>query len=299
MAAVASSIIALAGLAITATTTGISMSQKKKAKKKQALAETKANEAMTKARERLDVNYQEARSISKDPYEMAINASLQQGADAVQATRETQRGAANVGRIQSAQNQMAEGQRVSYGQEMQALEKDILSEESRLRDVQTQIDLGEVSGAQAAAAYQEDMANQHGQDVMEGLSSVAQQGLAMTPTFLKSGNVRNDARMKKQFMGANPNATQADYQKSLFGQSGNLGGADFSGVGGMSGMEYGAWVGGQEGGALKNARKNYNPNWQAPQQPGIVTMPNRSSQPGVFGNQVTGLSPNPYYNYNW
>jgi hypothetical protein len=245
MAAVASSIIALAGLAITATTTGISMSQKNKAKKAQARAETKANEAMHKARARLDVNYQEARSISKDPYEMAINASLQQGADAVQATRETQRASANVGRIQAAQNQMAEGQRVSYGQEMQALEKDILSEESRLRDIQTQLDLGEVSGAQAAAAYQEDMANQHGQDVMEGVSSMAQQGLAMAPLYVGKG-----AKGQKKAMAG------VEFSPEQFSQFGNaavgMGGAggsgfsnmDFSSVGDMSNKQFRQFKGG-------------------------------------------------------
>ena len=263
MAAVASSIIALGGLAITATTTGISMAQQAKSRDKMLSAEAAATKAMAEARKRLDVNYQEASSISKDPYTMAIEASLQQGANAVGAMRETQRGAANVAGIQVAQNQNADAVRVAYGQELQAREQRIIDEESRLRDVNTQLDLGEVEGAQLAAARAEDMMNEAGADAMEGLRSMGQQGLAMAPLFSESGNVRNDNRMMKSFMKANPNGTQADYQKSLFGQNKSLGGADFSGVGSMNPTEYGSWMSQQNEGAMRQARQNFNPNFQA------------------------------------
>ena len=226
-------------------------------------AEAAATKAMAEARKRLDVNYQEASSISKDPYTMAIEASLQQGANAVGAMRETQRGAANVAGIQVAQNQNADAVRVAYGQELQAREQRIIDEESRLRDVNTQLDLGEVEGAQLAAARNADMMNEAGADVAQGLSSMAQQGLAMAPLYSKSGNVRNDNRMMKSFMKANPNGTQADYQKSLFGQNKSLGGADFSGVGSMNPTEYGSWMSQQNEGAMRQARQNFNPNFQA------------------------------------
>ena len=289
MAAVASSIIALGGLAITATTTGISMAQQAKSRDKMLSAEAAATKAMAEARKRLDVNYQEASSISKDPYTMAIEASLQQGANAVGAMRETQRGAANVAGIQAAQNENADAVRVAYGQELQAREQRIIDEESRLRDVNTQLDLGEVEGAQLAAARNADMMNEAGADVAQGLSSMAQQGLAMAPLYSKSGNVRNDNRMMKSFMKANPNGTQADYQKSLFGQNSSLGGADFSGVGSMNPTEYGSWMSQQNEGAMRQARQNFNPNWQAQNAPMDL----------FTGTQVPGGTQSPYYNYNW
>ena len=292
MAAVASSIIALGGLAITATTTGISMAQQAKSRDKMLSAEAAATKAMAEARKRLDVNYQEASSISKDPYTMAIEASLQQGANAVGAMRETQRGAANVAGIQVAQNQNADAVRVAYGQELQAREQRIIDEESRLRDVNTQLDLGEVEGAQLAAARAEDMMNEAGADAMEGFRSMGQQGLAMAPLFSESGNVRNDNRMMKSFMKANPNGTQADYQKSLFGQNKSLGGADFSGVGSMNPTEYGSWMSQQSEGAMRQARQNFNPNFQAPRPQIILTV-------DIFGTQVPGGTQSPYYNYNW
>tara|TARA_R110000823_G_scaffold7921_4_gene28580 strand:+ start:1553 stop:2431 length:879 start_codon:yes stop_codon:yes gene_type:complete len=292
MAAVASSIIALGGLAITATTTGISMAQQAKSRDKMLSAEAAATKAMAEARKRLDVNYQEASSISKDPYTMAIEASLQQGANAVGAMRETQRGAANVAGIQVAQNQNADAVRVAYGQELQAREQRIIDEESRLRDVNTQLDLGEVEGAQLAAARAEDMMNEAGADAMEGFRSMGQQGLAMAPLFSESGNVRNDNRMMKSFMKANPNGTQADYQKSLFGQNKSLGGADFSGVGSMNPTQYGSWMSQQNEGAMRQARQNFNPNFQAPRPQIIPTV-------DIFGTQVPGGTQSPYYNYNF
>lgn len=292
MAAVASSFIAIGGLALTATTTGISMAQQAKSRDKMLKAEGAATKAMAEARKRLEVNYQEASSISKDPYTMAIEASLQQGADAVGAMRETQRGAANVGGIQAEQNKNAEQVRVAYGQEVQAREQRILDEESRLRDVNTQLDLGEVEGAQMAAANAEEQMIAAGSDVAEGVGRMAQQSLAMVPLFPKSGNVRNDSRMQRDFMKANPKATQADYQKSLFGQNNSLGGADFSTVGGMNATEYGSWITGQNEGAMRQARKNFNPNWQAPvpgQQVGAGGVP-LSTQNGV-GAQGLGAYP--------
>ena len=180
-------ITGIVSLGITATTTGISMNQQNKARTAQGKAEDAARDAMIKARKRLDVNYQEASSINKDPYTMAIEASLQQGANATQAAKETQRGAAQVGRIQGAQNQMLEGQRVGYGQELQAREQRILDEDSRLRDINTQLDMGEIEGAQMAAAAEADNAAMAGQDVVAGLGSMAQQAAGMAPLYAGKG----------------------------------------------------------------------------------------------------------------
>ena len=180
-------ITGIISLGITATTTGISMSQQNKAKKAQGRAEDAARDAMLEARKRLNINYQEASSISKDPYTMAIEASLQQGANATQAVKETQRGAAQVGRIQGAQNQMLEAERVGYGQELQAREQRILDEDSRLRDINTQLDMGEIEGAQMAAAAEADNAAMAGQDIVAGVGNFAQQAASMAPLYAGKG----------------------------------------------------------------------------------------------------------------
>ena len=253
MAAVASSLIALGGLAITATTTGISMHQQNKARNAQSKAETAARDAMLKARKRLDVNYQEASSINTDPYTMAIEASLQQGANATQAAKETQRGAAQVGRIQGAQNQMLEGQRVAYGQELQAREQRILDEDSRLRDINTQLDMGEIEGAQMAAAAEADNAAMAGQDVVAGLSSMAQQGVAMAPLYAGKGYKAKQAAFNQTDFAktaANTAAQQAAVDRA------NAGGDPLRRMTGMVAPDPFAGVGGMNRGDFRRFQKN-------------------------------------------
>ena len=238
MAALATSIAAVAGLAISATTTGIAMGQKSKARKNQMKAEAAASKSMREARSRLDVNYQEASSISKDPYTMAIDASLSQGADAVQASRETQRGAAQVGRIQGAQNQMMEGQRVAQGQELQAREQRIIDEDSRLRDVNTQLDLEEVAGAQQAAANFEDQANQASQDIVTGVGATLQQGMDMVPLYQQNSRAQQGAMAGIEF--DSNQFSKFGNAKVGMGAAGSEGftNMDFSSVGDMSGKGF-------------------------------------------------------------
>lgn len=239
-------ITAIVGLGITATTTGISMHQQNKAKTAQGKAETAAREAMAKARKRLDVNYQEASSINKDPYTMAIEASLQQGANATQAAKETQRGAAQVGRIQGAQNQMLEAERVAYGKELQTREKRILNEDSRLRDINTQLDMGEIEGAQMAAAAEADNAAMAGQDVVAGLGSMAQQAAGMAPLYAGKGYKAQQAAFNQTDFAktaantaANTAAQQAAVDRANAGgdplrRMTNVTPDPFAGVGGMN-----------------------------------------------------------------
>jgi hypothetical protein len=225
-------ITGIVSLGITATTTGISMSQQNKARVAQTKAENKADEAMLEARKRLEVNYQEASSINKDPYTMAIEASLQQGANATQAAKETQRGAAQVGRIQGAQNQMLEAERVAYGQELQDREQRILDEDSRLRDINTQLDMGEIEGAQMAAAAEADNAAMAGQDVVAGLGSMAQQAAGMAPLYAgKGASARKGAISGMEF-------NSADIQKFGGQLTPQWTGTDFSPVGGMNNRQF-------------------------------------------------------------
>ena len=218
-------------LGIAATTTGISIHEKNKAKAAQSKAEGAAAKAMAKARKRLDVNYQEGRSISKDPYTMAIEASLQQGADAVQASRETQRGSANVGRVQLAQNKMLEGQRVSYGQELQTREQAIIDENSRLRDSNTQLDMGEIEGAQMAAAAEADNVARAKQDIVAGVSNMAQQGMSMAPLYSKNLGAQKQAMAGMEF-------DTAGIQKFGGELTPGWSGTDFSAVGDMSNPQF-------------------------------------------------------------
>ena len=78
------------------------------------------------------------------------------------------------------------------------LEAATAEEESRLRDVLAQIDLGEASGAQIAAA---EAADQRQQDIQAGIgsaTSAVQQGLAAAPLYSKTSGGRTANRMMKR-----------------------------------------------------------------------------------------------------
>lgn len=113
---------------------------------------------------------------------------LSQGAMAIQAGVESERGAAaTAGRVQLAQQQGQAAVRSAMGQELTNLENKQLAEESRLNDIGVQLDLGEVEGAQLAAANSAELSAQAMQQGFQGLTSVGQQLIAAAPLFGTSG----------------------------------------------------------------------------------------------------------------
>jgi vacuolar-type H+-ATPase subunit H len=176
------------GLAATGATTGMSFFQANKQKKLQKEAEAEADKAMASARARLDVNYMDALSVQKEPYELQREAMIAQGAQTVDATQESERGtAAAAGRVQMAQNEAQGGIRTAMGKELTEIERLKVAEESRLRDLQTQLDLAEVEGKQMEARNNAEMAAQSTAQGFEGVTSMATQAANLIPLFPKSG----------------------------------------------------------------------------------------------------------------
>jgi vacuolar-type H+-ATPase subunit H len=166
----------------------MSFSQANKQKKLQKEAESEAEKAMASARGRLDVNYMEALSVQKEPYELQREAMLSQGTQATDAAQESERGAAaGAGRVQMAQNEAQGAIRTEMGKELTEIERLKVAEESRLRDLQTQLDLGEVEGAQMAARNAQEMAAQATAQGWEGVTSAATQAANLVPLYAKSG----------------------------------------------------------------------------------------------------------------
>jgi len=187
--ATAATIAAGVALAGTAATTAMSFDQAGKQKKAQRQAERDADEAMASARKKLEENFYAAQGIKKEPYELEREALLSQGAQAIQAGVESERGAAaTAGRVQLAQQQGQAAVRTAMSQDMMALENKQLAEASRLRDIGVQLDLGEVEGAQLAAANAERLRAQAQQQGMQGVTSFAQQAAAALPLFGKTPN---------------------------------------------------------------------------------------------------------------
>jgi hypothetical protein len=184
MAAITTAAISLAA---TAASTGMSFAQAGKQKQAQRNAERDADQAMQEARKKLEINFYDSLGIQKEPYELEREALLSQGAQAIQAGVESERGAAaTAGRIQMAQQEGQAGVRSAMGQELSALEKLSAQEESRLRDIGTQLDLGEVEGAQLAAANAQELKTQAQNQAFQGVVNTAKQAAQFVPLFSKT-----------------------------------------------------------------------------------------------------------------
>ena len=182
----AMTIAAAAGLAATATTTTMSFVQAGKQKNAQRQAERDADQAMADARKKLETNYYGGLSIQKEPYELEREALLAQGAEAIQAGVESERGAAPIaGRVLLAQQQGQAGIRTAMGQELSNLEKLSAQEQSRLAGAQANLSLEEVAGAQKAASNAQMLSAQATQQGMQGIVSTAQQAAQFVPLFAK------------------------------------------------------------------------------------------------------------------
>lgn len=177
---------AVGGLVISAGSTAMSFMQAGTQKTKQRQAEAAAAAAMATARKKLEINYTDELAINKEPYELQREALLSQGALAIQAGVESERGAtATAGRVQMAQNEAQAGVRTAMGAEMTDIQKQQIAEQSRLRDLGVQLDLGEVEGQQMIAANAEQASTAATAQGIQGIVSTAQQGLNMMPLFFK------------------------------------------------------------------------------------------------------------------
>lgn len=192
--------VAVGGLVVSAVT---SFSAASNEKNKQRSAEAAAARAMAEARKKLEINYTDELAVNKDPYELQRDAMLSQGALAVQAGQESERGStATAGKVQMAMNEAQAGIRTAMSAEMTDIQNKKIQEASRLRDLGAQIDLGEAEGAQMAAANAEEAAaaaTQQGiqssigavQGVASGMSLYGKKGANPTITTSNPNNVKD------------------------------------------------------------------------------------------------------------
>jgi len=222
-------IAAAGGLAATAATTGMSFAQVAKQKTLQRQAEADAAKAMAEARKKLEINFYDKLAVQKEPYELEREAALAAGAQAIQAGQESERGAAaTAGRVQMAQTEQQRKIATAMGEELANLAKLSATEDSRLRDVGVQLDLGEAEGAQQAARDAQEAKNLATTQAMQGVGSMIQQGAQMLPLFGKDYK-----GMAEGMSGVN----LTDAEKETFGTvKGDIGtkiGTDFAGLSGM------------------------------------------------------------------
>jgi hypothetical protein len=175
------------GLAATGISTAMSFTQAAKQQQLYRQANAKAEQAMQQARQKLEVNYMDQLSIMKEPYELQRQAMLVQGAQSIEAAREADRGAApTAGRLQAMQNEQQAGIRTAMGQELMGLEKLSADEESRLRDINVQLDIGEVQGAQLAAADAQEARSAAMTQGFQGATQMAGYAAEMVPLYMQN-----------------------------------------------------------------------------------------------------------------
>ncbi len=213
-------ITGIAGLALSAGTTAASFIQAGNQKRKQQDYEADAARALAEARKKLQVNYAEAMSVNKEPYNQERLSMLSAGAQIAQAAAESRRGvSAAAGQLLASQQAGQQDISNRQGTDMQNIQNAILEEESRLRDVNVGLDVQELAGQQQAAAdarLASQMANQQG---IQGIANFAQQGLTMIPLYGGFGGGSKDAVIADTSTAANaakPNiVTGSDVAKSM------------------------------------------------------------------------------------
>ena len=170
----------IAGLALSAGGMTVNFVQAAAQRRAAADAEYDAEQALLKAREKLDTNFYKNLSIGKEKYELEREALLSAGAQATAAGAESERGAAAVaGRVLAAQNQAQAKQRVAMGAEQKKIDMLIAQEDARLRDIGVQLDLEEVKGAQVAAGRAEQQANLYTAAGIQGIGDTLKAGVSL------------------------------------------------------------------------------------------------------------------------
>jgi hypothetical protein len=248
--------VAIGGLALSAASTAMSFANAGKEKRKGREAEAAAAAAMAEAKKKLSINYTDELAINKDPYELQREAMLSAGAQAIQAGVESERGAATMaGKVLMAQNEAQAGVTTAMGAEMNDIQKQQIAEQSRLRDLGVQLDLGEVEGQQMIAANAEQAATAATQQGIQGIVSTAQQGLNMMPLYFKDKT-------------ATATPAENSLGSSTFRPMQNVN-SNFTKPFGLNAQQFGP------GGALANNQPNFN-----------LQTPSLFPQYDVFGNLI-------------
>lgn len=275
------------GIGISAVSSGLSFAQAGKQRKLQREAQSDATAAMEEARKKLDVNFYDQLGIQKEPYELEREALLAAGAQAIEAGTESERGAAaTAGRVFMGQQQGQRQIAAAMGQEMLGLEKLSAQEESRLRDMGVQIDIGEAAGAQQAAADYQKAAAASTTAGFQGVQALGSQLIQAAPLYGKTASSRQAARIDKiasNQLGLN----QMDTQKSIAGL-GVVNNVDLSKVASMSPMQYQDFMGKLDTGTL-NTIKDMLPNSAQAFRPAGYSLPTTQFSPSLYGFNIPSI----------
>lgn len=207
-------------IGISAATAGASFAAASKQRKLQREAMAAADKAMAEAKSKLNVNYFDALSVNKEPYELQREALLSQGAQAIEAAKEADRGAVEAaGRVQMAENQAQADIRASMSKDMSDISKLQAGEDARLAGLQANIGLKEAMGAQQAAADASAAANKYIESGLSSLGDIGTEALAGSELYRsnRSENKTNQSENK-----TNQSKNKTNQSKNQYGMIGPI-----------------------------------------------------------------------------
>jgi hypothetical protein len=177
-------IAAIGGAVSTALTTAFSIGDMRRMRKLQKESDADALKFRQEADKFLEVNVYDQLGIQMKPYELEREALASVGAQSIEAGRESERGAAAVaGRVYAGYSDAIRDIQTRQGQEMMDLEKLSAAEDSRLKDIKTQLALDEAEGAQQASAMYEERAQQAKKNAIQGVTSMLTQAAKLAPLY--------------------------------------------------------------------------------------------------------------------
>ena len=177
-------IAAIGGAVSTALTTGFSIGDMRRMRKLQKESDADALKFRQEADKFLEVNVYDQLGVQMKPYELEREALASVGAQSIEAGRESERGAAaTAGRVFAGYSDAIRDIQTRQGQEMADLEKLSAAEDSRLKDIKTQLALDEAEGAQQASAMYEERAQQAKKNAISGVTSMLGQAAKLAPLY--------------------------------------------------------------------------------------------------------------------
>lgn len=154
--------------------------QAKEARKDRQDAQRAASKAYKEAAKGLDVNFYEGLSVNKTPYELERDAMLATSANLIDAAQQGDaRGVgATASRVLAASKDAQQDTTARMSREMQNIDLKKRSEDSRLRDLKSDLSLSKAEGAQVAAANARNREAQAKQNmhasIQQGIGAVGQ-----------------------------------------------------------------------------------------------------------------------------
>jgi hypothetical protein len=218
---------AVVGIASAVAGAGMSFSEASKQRKAATTARIEADKAIQEARRRAEENVYKALSLSKEPYNRAREAALVQGAQAVEAGIESERGiGATAGRVQMAQNELQRDIANEQTQQIQDLNKVVATEDARLKDYSANISMAEAAGAQQAMR---DAEERRAANMTQGFQQVGNLATSVgqaLPLYYQGQGGRQYNKLVDQ--ATNAGVTQEQLQNMLASQGGQLAGVGYS-----------------------------------------------------------------------